>query len=141
MTESRPAIVVGPNGEDSIVTVGMDQDMCSGCSICSEIQPQVFLQPELSGGADRAFVHNGVPVTIEAAGIELVLPGTPVAGANSWVSPDGKVDVGGHHEQHAAVRVVTEQELDATIEAAEECPGKNIWLQLNPVPQTPESDN
>ncbi len=88
---------------DAQLMVWIDQDLCTGDGICEEIAPDVFL------GRD-----DGLWVVKETAGnwgADIVFDGVQ--------APDGSRGV---------ARVPNDQ-IDITVEAAEECPGECIMIE------------
>ena len=77
------------------VQVWIDQDLCTGDGLCTEIAPEVFGMHE-----------DGLAYTIK----------------------DGKLltDPGGVD----AVAPVIEEQIDAVVESAEECPGECIFVEV-----------
>ena len=77
------------------VQVWIDQDLCTGDGLCTEIAPDVF-----------GMHDDGLAYVIE----------------------DGKllIDPGGVN----AVASVTEDQIEAVVESAEECPGECIFVEV-----------
>jgi ferredoxin len=99
-----------PNGDqreesmaDAQLMVWIDQDLCTGDGICEEIAPDVF-----QGRDDGLWV---VKETAGNWGADIVFDGTE--------APDGARGV---------ARVPNDQ-IDITVEAAEECPGECIMIE------------
>ena len=74
--------------------VWIDQDLCTGDGICTEIAPAVF---EMDDRGLACVVVGGVML------------------------PDGL----------SGVAAVPDEELEAVVEAAEECPGECIFVEAN----------
>jgi ferredoxin len=85
--------------EDSDVKVWIDQDLCTGDGLCEEIAPDVFTL--LDDGL--AYVKEGSKVFDGSA------PDRPKGADGLANFPDGQ--------------------LDAVVEAAEECPGECIFIE------------
>ncbi len=88
---------------DASLMVWIDQDLCTGDGICEEISPDVFQARD-----------DGLWVVKEIAshwGADILFDGAE--------APDGS----------RGVARVPESQLDAVIEAAEECPGECIMIE------------
>ena len=87
--------------------VWIDQDLCTGDGICVEICPSVFDMHE-----------DGLAYVKEA----------------NWPTlygPDGSPKGEPVHQMSQGQAVVPEPDIDAAIEAAEECPGECIFLEID----------
>jgi ferredoxin len=87
--------------------VWIDQDLCTGDGICVEICPSVFDMHE-----------DGLAYVKEA----------------NWPTlygPDGSPKGEPVHQMSQGQAVVPEPDIDAAIEAAEECPGECIFLEVD----------
>jgi ferredoxin len=91
--------------EDGKIKVWIDQDLCTGDGLCTEIAPDIFEMHD-----------DGLAYVKEV----------------SWRSiagPDGgKGDP--VYKMATGMAVVPGELLDATIESAEECPGECIFIEM-----------
>ena len=90
-----------------MVKVWIDQDLCTGDGLCAEICPSVFEMHD-----------DGLAYVKEA----------------TWPNiygPDGEVSSAGDPVLKMAhgMATVPDEDLDAAIESAEECPGECIYLE------------
>jgi ferredoxin len=88
------------------VKVWIDQDLCTGDGICVEICPSVFDMHE-----------DGLAYVKEADWPTLYGPSGAVVGEPALRMAEG-------------MAVVPEGDVDAAIEAAEECPGECIYFEV-----------
>lgn len=86
--------------------VWIDQDLCTGDGLCSEIAPDVFEPRD-----DGLWI---VKEEIKTFGERIVFDG----GEGPGHGPEG----------HQGLARIPEGQLDITIEAAEECPGACIYI-------------
>ena len=86
--------------------VWIDQDLCTGDGICVEICPPLF---------DMA--DDGLAYVKEVAWPTLSGPDGSPAGEPAYKMAEG-------------MAVVTDELAEATIEAAEECPGECIYIEV-----------
>jgi len=89
------------------VKVWIDQDLCTGDGICVEICPPLFDMHE----DGLAYVKEAFWPTI--------------------YGPDGSPKGDPALRMAAGVAVVTDELAEATIEAAEECPGECIFIEVD----------
>ena len=87
--------------------VWIDQDLCTGDGLCAEIAPDVFF------GKDDGLYY--VKETAENFGEEKLFDGESHPAGAEGMAQIPKVDSGG---------------LDEVIEAAEECPGECIFIEV-----------
>ena len=87
----------------SQLKVWIDQDLCTGDGICVELQPSIFA------------MHDDGLAYVKEVGWSDIFNGSGTDPVNKMA--EGLATVPGPH-------------ADATIEAAEECPGECIFLEI-----------
>lgn len=89
---------------DSGMRVWIDQDLCTGDGICVEIEPALFAMEE-----------DGLAYVKEA----------------EWPSIHGADDAGDRPalQGGSGRATVPEENVDSTVDAAEECPGECIFIE------------
>lgn len=122
------------------IIVGMDQNLCSGCSLCTEIAPMVFALVAAPETPEVAYVHDG-SFDLDKSLEDRIRSLSP--GANSWIVEKSGVPVTRQTDKtngsFGGTRELNPDEIIYAIEAAEECPGENIYIEVETIPpETPE---